>query len=165
MKKEAFEQRDTFAKKIKDMEAELDKLNERFAFGVFDDEALYKRLRDKKQEEIDKIREKLLDSESELSNLESYIQRSIDISQNIHSYWQLGSIEDKKNIQKLVFPEGVVINTKNRTYLTSKVNSLFLLKSRFLSSYEGVNKKLPTNNDGESCLVAGIGLEPMTFGL
>jgi len=78
---------------------------------------------------------------------------AIDISQNIHSYWQLGSLEDKKKIQKLVFPEGVVIDTKKRTYLTSKVNSLFLLKSRFSSSCEGINKKLPTKNGEESYLV------------
>ena len=34
-----------------------------------------------------------------------------------------------------------------------KVNSLFLLKSRFAGGYDGVNKKLPTKNDGESSLV------------
>ena len=58
----------------------------------------------------------------------------------------------------MVFPEGIVVDTKNRRYLTSKVNSLFLLKSRFIGDYEGVNKKLPTKNDEESYLVAGVGL-------
>ena len=165
MKKESFEYRDTLTKKIKDLEAELDTLNERFAYGKFDDEALYNRLREKKQGEIDHIKEQLLDSDSEISNLEYYIQRSIEISQNIHNYWQLGSLEDKRKIQKLVFPEGIVIDTKKRIYLTSKVNSLFLAKSQFKRDSEGDNKKLPTENGEESCLVAGVGLEPTTFGL
>ncbi|MBN2396426.1 MAG: recombinase family protein [Candidatus Atribacteria bacterium] len=165
MKKEAFEQRDALTKKIKGLEAELDTLNERYAFGKFDDEALYKRLREKKQGEIDQIKEQLLDSDSEISNLESYIQRSIEISQNIHNYWQLGNLEEKRKIQKLVFPEGIIIDTTNRTYLTSKVNSLFLAKSQFKRIAGGANKKLPTKNGEESYLVAGAGLEPATFGL
>lgn len=41
----------------------------------------------------------------------------------------------------MVFPEGVVFDTAKRTYLISKVNSLFLVKSQFM----------------ESSLVAGIG--------
>jgi len=89
------------------------------------------------------------DKRFEISNLDTFIEKSIEISQNIHKNWQLGSIKDKKNIQELVFPEGIVVDTKDRRYLTSKVNSLFLLKSRFVGSYEGINKKLPTKNDEE----------------
>jgi hypothetical protein len=47
-----------------------------------------------------------------------------------------------------------VIDTKNRTYLTSKVNSLFLARSEFQWVSEGSNKKLPTKNGEESSLVA-----------
>ena len=49
----------------------------------------------------------------------------------------------KKKIQELVFPEGIVVDTTNRTYLSSKVNSLFLAKSQFMGDSEGINKKLP----------------------
>jgi hypothetical protein len=65
----------------------------------------------------------------------------------------------------LVFPEGIVVDTKNRTYLSSKVNSLFLAKSQFKRTSGGTNKKLPIKSDEESSLVAGTGLEPVTFGL
>ena len=80
-------------------------------------------------------------------------RQSIEISQNIHNHWQLGTLDEKIKLQKLVFPEGIVVHTKNRRYLTSKVNSLFLLKSRFVGGYEGINKKLPTKNGEESYLV------------
>jgi len=157
MKQEAFEQRGAQTKKLKVLEEELDTLDERYAFGKFDDEAQYNRLREKKQAEIDQIREQLLDSDSEISNLELYIRRAIEISQNIHNYWQLGSLEDKRKIQKLVFPKGIVVDTTNRTYLTLKVNSLFLAKSQFQRVSGGTNKKLPTKNGEESYLVAGAG--------
>ena len=85
-------------------------------------------------------------------------EKAIEISQNINSFWQLGSLEDKRKIQELVFPEGIVVDTKNRTYLTSKVNSLFLAKSRFKRDSRGTNKKLPIISDEESFEVAGVGL-------
>ena len=63
----------------------------------------------------------------------------------------------------MVFPKGIVVDTTNRTYLTSKVNSLFLAKSQFKRDVEGTNKKLPIKSDEESFVVAGVvllGLQP-----
>ena len=165
MNEEAIENRVVISKRIMKLESELDTLDERFAFGVFNDEALYQRLRQKKQSEIDQSKEQFQDSELEISNLEFYIEKSLEISQNIHNFWQLGDLDDKRKIQKLVFPEGIKVDTKNRIYLTSKVNSLFLAKSQIIRDSEGGNKKLPINSDEESSLVAGTGLEPATFGL
>jgi hypothetical protein len=121
-------------------------LDERFAYGKFDDDALYHRLRIKKQSELNQVKEQL----------KSYLEKSIEISQNIHKYWQLGSLEEKRKIQKMVFPEGIAVDTAKRTYLTSKVNSLFLAKSQFKRTSEGINKKLPIKSDEESSLVAGV---------
>jgi len=59
-----------------------------------------------------------------------------------------------------VFPEGIVADTKNRTYLSSEVNSLFLPKSTFKRDAEGINKKLPIKYDEDSSLVGGI-VEPL----
>jgi hypothetical protein len=84
---------------------------------------------------------------------------------NIHKLWQLGSLDVKKKIQKMVFPEGIVVDTTNRTYLTSNVNSLFLAKSQFMRGSEGIKEKLPIKNDEESSIVAEEGFEPSTFGL
>ena len=56
----------------------------------------------------------------------------------------------------MVFPEGIFVDTKNRTYLTSNVNSLFLAKSEFMRTSGGINKKLPIKSDEESFVVAGI---------
>jgi hypothetical protein len=63
-----------------------------------------------------------------------------------------------------VFPYGILVDTKNRTYLTSKVNSLFLAKSQFQRVSEGSIKKLPTKNDEESSLVAGAMLPDLRPG-
>jgi site-specific DNA recombinase len=119
----------------------------------------------RKQMEINQVKEKLEGTDYEISNLDYYIEKSIELSQNIHNYWYLGSLDVKKKIQKLVFPEGIVIDTINRTYLTSNVNSFFLAKSQFMRTSEGIKEKLPIKNDEESSLVAEGGFEPPTFGL
>ena len=119
----------------------------------------------KKQNEIKQVREKLEGTDYEISNLEYYLEKSIEISQSIHKYWQLGSLDIKRKIQKTVFPEGIVIHTTNRVYLTSKVNSLFSLKRDFMKASGVIKEILPIKNDEESPLVAGVGLEPTAFGL
>jgi hypothetical protein len=97
----------------------------------------------KQQIEINQVKEKLEGTDFEISNLDYYIEKSIELSQNIHNYLYLGSLDVKKKIQKLVFPEGIVVDTTNRTYLTSNVNSFFLAKSQFMRSSEGRKEKLP----------------------
>lgn len=164
-KVDTFLERESLEKKVNELQAEMDILDERFAYGKFNDEALYNKLRTKKQAEINVIREKLDDNEIEISNLSYYIEKSIELSQNIHKYWQLGNMEVRKKIQKIIFPEGIVVDTTNRTYLTKTVNSLFLAKSQFMRSSGDKKEKLLTNNDEESSFVAEGGFEPPTFGL
>ena len=131
-KADTFIERESLEKKIKDLEVEVDTLDERFAFGKINDEVLYNELRSKKQSEINAVKETLTDTEIEISNLDYFIEKSIELSQNIHKYWQLSSIDVKKKIQKMVFPDGIVVDTTNKTYLTKKVNSLFYVKSQFM---------------------------------
>jgi site-specific DNA recombinase len=164
-KVDTFLERESLEKKVNELQLEMDTLDERFAYGKINDEALYNKLRTKKQAEINVVREKLDDTEIEISNLSYYIEKSIELSQNIHKYWQLGNLEVRKKIQKIIFPEGIVVDTTNRTYLTKKVNSLFLAKSQFTRTSGDKKEKLPIKNDEESSLVAEEGFEPPTFGL
>lgn len=154
MKADSYREKESLEKKICDLQAEMDTLDERFGFGKINDEALYNKLRTKKQAEINAVREKLDDSEIEISNLDYFIDKSIELSQNIHNYWELGSLDLKKKIQKMVFPEGIVVDTTNRRYLTRKVNSLFYAKSQFMRTIGDRKEKLLTKNDEESSLVA-----------
>lgn len=44
---------------------------------------------------------------------------------NISNYLLSNDLTAKKRIQETVFPEGVIIDVKNRAYLTKKVNLVF----------------------------------------
>ena len=64
-----------------------------------------------------------------------------------------------------MFPEGLVIDTENRAYLTNKMNELFVLIRSISADTEGVEMKKASKNTGLSLKVAGVGLEPTAFGL
>ena len=55
----------------------------------------------------------------------------------------------------LVIPEGLVIDTEKRQYITSKVNAQFAVKRSFSNEKKDIKKGLITIFGGESYLVAG----------
>jgi hypothetical protein len=59
MKAQTFEERKEYEKKIKELDQELETLEERFAFGKIDDPAQYNKFRLKKQMEINQLKEQI----------------------------------------------------------------------------------------------------------
>ena len=76
-----------------------------------------------------------------------------------------GEYETKLSLQKLLFPEGIVIDPNDRTYRTSNLNPIFRLIHSFTGVKDDSNKKRTSIFTSPSCIVAGTGLEPVTFGL
>ena len=68
-------------------------------------------------------------------------------------------------LQNLVFPDGVTYDKETNSYRTSKINPLFGVILSLSSGIEEKRKGRLTNNAKSSFLVAGTGLEPVTFGL
>jgi site-specific DNA recombinase len=77
MKTQTFDAKKDYEKRVKELEHELETLDERYAYGKFDDEALYKRLRLKKKNEINQVMDKLEGTDYEISNLNYFIEKSI----------------------------------------------------------------------------------------
>ena len=76
-----------------------------------------------------------------------------------------GTLETKRAIQNMMFPEGILFDFKNDTYRTTRVNSIFALINS-VSTVLGENKnRTEPNNFDLSCLVAGARLELTTSGL
>ena len=147
------------------LESEFKKLKRRFAMGEIDDKEIYNELKAEFEEKIFQINQKIGKLDSKLSNLEKYIDFSLDVSQNINKYWESEDIETKKRVQELVFPEGVSLDMSRRQYLTKNINVIFEMNRAIARVSEGSKNKKPTKKIGGSALVAGTGLEPVTFGL
>ena len=59
----------------------------------------------------------------------------------------------KLSVQKLLFPEGIVIDPNDRTYRTSYMNPIFRLIHSLTGDKDDFNKKRTSKNTSPSCLV------------
>ncbi len=100
-----------------------------------------------------------------VSNHDFYLNEVLAIAREVQYLWGSADLETKLWIQKTVFPEGLVIRPVKRTYLTSNINLFFRIIPIFTRVLERRKTKKVAINDDFSLLVAGTGLEPVTFGL
>ena len=154
----------SFNKQIIELKTKIDDIERRYvvegmAIGLY---MKYKAEFEDKIEVINREKSKL---GLTISNLNKKIDRCVDVAKNVSNYWAFSPLEDKLRLQKLMFPSGIVIDPIKRQYRTTKVNSVFSIIASISSDRESKSKNAPSDSDDASCLVAGTGLEPVTFGL
>jgi len=132
----------------KQLKSELEKqnltlktLNKKYITDEDFDKEIYKELKAEMEAKINELTTKLEKTESKISNLDKYVQVSEVIAININKYWASDSLDTKRRVQELVFPEGLLVDVKKRTYLTKSVNCIFALCADLSRDAEGVNEK------------------------
>lgn len=154
-----------YQKELDKHEAKLKTIKQNRMMGLVDDEELYLEMKSELETKIFEIKKKMEGNPEELSNLEKYVSESVTVSQNINKYWANSGIEMKKRVQELVFPNGLVLDMKNRHYLTKDVNVVFEI-NRVVTGGKGDKKENGSEEISEpSSVVAGTRLERATFGL
>jgi site-specific DNA recombinase len=154
-----------YQKELDKHEAKLKTIKQNRMMGLVDDEELYLEMKSELETKIFEIKKKMEGNPEELSNLEKYVSESVTVSQNINKYWANSGIEMKKRVQELVFPNGLVLDMKNRHYLTKDVNVVFEI-NRVVTGGKGDKKENGSEEFSEpSSVVAGTRLERATFGL
>jgi site-specific DNA recombinase len=147
-----------------ELQGRLTKLEDKYIDDRIEED-VYHRHKQKLSEDILKNSQSLAVLESKLSNHEEFVDEVLLVVENISKYWHSGDIATKERIQNVVFPNGLVINPENRTYLTKNINTIFRLTDCISEGTEIDIKKQTSENAGLSYQVAGAGLEPTTFGL
>ena len=117
------------------------------------------------KQKINQLKLELENLPSKMSNLEEATNYFVQILQNPSQFYTSLNYHKKRRFQSILFPEGLNYSIKNKECRTKKVNDLFVLTNSFtVKSKNNPNKKPIGFSDG-SPLVAGTGLEPVTFGL
>ena len=111
------------------------------------------------------MKRKINSASKKLSNLDNYINISTEIAQNLSKYWLSEDLETSIRLQEMVFPEGIVIDSENRQYLTPKSNQLFSSNAAISTVSDGAKKNDTDKKSVSSCVVARSRLELPTFGL
>jgi len=123
---------------------------------------VYTELKDELLQELSTYDEQLEESILEISNLDRRIKDCVSLTQNISKIWTSSDYDNKVKLQKLIFPAGLSIESKNRQYRTKKINSIFSYILDSTVDSEGQKKDPLRKNLNGSLVVAGTGLEPMS---
>ena len=117
----------------------------------------------KLEEERNAIMAELNERSREVLNLNSYITFGLGLRSNMLKLWQLSSLSQKRHIQNLVFPDGLVWSKENDDIEPVSKNE-FLFTYGLKSSTYGENENGQTViSDDLSALAPPVGLEPTTL--
>ena len=89
------------------------------------DKQTYDRFMAKYSAEKQQISNAMAQTPINSSNIEKYIEKALDFSSKLPLLWASSDCKAKEKLQYLVFPEGVVLDTKNDTVRTSTVSPIF----------------------------------------
>lgn len=151
-------------RQLKELESQFKQLRIRFGLGQIDQET-YQITAGHLTDEIQKINKELNTVMVPLSNLEILIEQSLEKARNINKIWCSSDMENKRNLHKMLFPDGIYYNAEKHQYLTRKMNQYFRLITTLSKDYEGNKIGNPQKLIENSLSVAGSGVEPETFGL
>ncbi len=148
-------------KKMKKIRDDLDSLAESRLRVVrkFTDEKIDL---DEKNALTDDIDQQKLEKAAKLRDLEKMqglreadIELAINVMGQIEKQWTESDIDIKIKFQNMLFPEGVIYDSFNRRFGTTKISQL----------YRCISNKKDSEESLKSDLVAGAGLEPATLWL
>ena len=149
-------------KQMNELKNNLDKIEKRFVLGEIDKD-LYLKYREQFDKEVTRIKTELEGSHFNLSNLETAVEKAVNYSLNLSDRWQSGNLEEKRKLQKLVFPEGILYNHKNHIYRTTRINALFSVIAHLQRVSEENKNGKSSNFMNFSRLVPKKGIEPLHF--
>ena len=115
---------------------------------------------EKKEAERDEILRQLEERDNSILNLDSYINLGLNMKDNILKLWQIANLGNKKRIQNLTFPNGLIYNKENDDIEPISINEFIFLLNSKSDSYKDKKKRQTIKNNDLSLLVPGAGLEP-----
>ncbi len=149
-------------KQLKERQNELFGLKRNYALGkIKESEEFYEKLKDELEKEIVDLQVKCNHVPEQISNLDILLDKSLKTLENINEMWVSTDIRNKKEIQNILFPEGIVYNSKKREYLTKRLNEYFELAALFSRDYEENKKGNIGYFSDNSLIVARRGIEPL----
>lgn len=149
---------------ITNLQTNYDDIEYRFALGKISDE-IFEKHGSKLKAQIEVKTKQLLNLPSKKSNHENLLKKFFKIAENPSEFYGSLNYNDKRMFQNIMFPEGFKFSLKYKECRTNKVNMIFELTNSFTNNFANKKEKTQIQKVIESRLVAGTGLEPVTFGL
>jgi site-specific DNA recombinase len=117
-------EKQSLAKSLNDLEAKLDLLERRHAFGEING-LLFEKFSKELYEQQKQLAEALQNLSENLSNPKSLIDFTLGLSTKLPSVWTCGDYHKKQDLQYMLFPVGLTYDTNIEHYRTTQINSVF----------------------------------------
>ena len=144
MNKENKDNQDVLEKQLKEINGKIEMIEERYVLREITKD-MYDKFNGRFCEEKREILGQLQQMDFSLSNVDAYIDFSLDLSVKLQKMWHLSDFQAKEKLQYLVFPEGIFYDRKNATYRTERTNVVFELIYSFTEEIKN-NKKGQTSD-------------------
>ena len=96
-------------------------------------------------------------------NLSDYVNSGLEIKDNMLKLWQLGNLPQKKRVQTMIFPDGLVYDKKNDDIEPLSKNEFMFVFDLKSVGYEEKEKGQTLNFEDLSSVAPELGLEPRTL--
>lgn len=149
---------------LEEIDKKIERLEERFILEEMNRE-LYEKYITKYKEEKKEIKSRLIVLEKKPSNLGKMIDIALNTSINIGNSWQKSNYNTKVKLQQIVYPDGIYFSKEIGLCRTKRTNEVLKLINSMSTAIKTKKEGTINTNVNQSLLVAGTGLEPVTFGL
>ena len=154
------EKENDILRQINKVEGQLLTLKKRFGIGEIEKD-VYEVTKPDLEQQLTKLRVELNNTPQTISNLETLIEKSVKGLRNINEIWGSEGYTEKQNLQKTLFPSGILYDKENHNYLTPEINSFVLLTNSISMECVGNENGINHQKNEKSHLVAGTGIEPV----
>ena len=124
---------------------------------------IYERQLAKAEAERDEILRQLEEKDKSILNLSDYVGSGLELKDNILKLWQLGNLSQKKIVQTMIFPDGLVYDKKNDDIEPLSKNEFMFLFDLKSVGYEEKEKGQTLDFEDLSTFAPELGLEPRTL--
>ena len=141
------------------LEKKMKDLKIRHGLGDIDKET-YTLTTEHLNNQIQAIDKELKNAVPEISNLDNLLSQAVEKLDKLSLVWTSSNLENKRHIQKTLFPDGIYYDVKKHEYLTTKTNEFISLAKGITTSYEEKENGNFQDFIESSRLVPRTGIEP-----
>jgi len=145
-------------KQLSELLHKIEQLEERFIQGDVD-RALFLKFSEKYKEQKNEL-EKMVNAEISSSNIISIVEKSLTIATNVSDVWTLSKFDEKRKLQQMLFPDGILYNKKNDLVRTPRINSIFAPIPQLAGILKDNKKSRLIKRSLTSQEVVSTGIEP-----
>ena len=148
-------------KKKTELEKQQEQVGIRYGLGEISHE-IYNTTSNYIGKQINDVEQTLAECQQDYSNLINYIDEAIVFVNNLGTSWRNAQFNERQNLQKLIFPEGIYFDKQSDSYRTIRENEALSIFKRISTSYNADKEKAATDSALLSPLVGMRRLERPT---